>query len=333
MIQVGIIAPSSVIPKIEFEIGADYLAKNGFELSIHPSVYGQHYFYSGSDEARAQAILDFAFDPGIQAIWAARGGYGATHLLPLLEKATRKKKPKKKTFLGYSDSTALMEFMRTRWGWDTIHAPMPSLRTFSLLQPGEWNFLMDSIRHSCLKKPVYPVRFELEPVYLPKKFKNLEAPVVGGNLAVWNSLLGTPYVGNARGKILFFEEISENVARINRFVHHLEQAGGFKGVKAVVLGDFTDCNDTAPQVLQIKPNEDEHFEEHLRHPKNESLGFLRSLYEPWEALDFVFRSLGERNQIAVFKGLPIGHGKNHFSLSLGKKHQLKKDGTFIQLKK
>ena len=141
-------------------------------------------------------------------------------------------------------------------------------------------------------------------------------------------MIGTPYAGNARGKILFFEEVSENVARINRFVHHLEQAGGLKGVKALVLGDFTDCNDTAPQVLQVRPAEDENFEEQLRHPKNESLGFLRSLYEPWVALDYVFQSLGERNQIPVYKGLPIGHGKNHFSLFLGKKHHLKKNGVF-----
>jgi muramoyltetrapeptide carboxypeptidase LdcA involved in peptidoglycan recycling len=118
------------------------------------------------------------------------------------------------------------------------------------------------------------------------------------------------------------------MARINRMVHHLEQSGGLKGVKAIVLGDFLDCNDTVPQCLQHQPPNDLHFTEYLRHPPKEFMGPLRTAISSSEALDFVFSSLGERNQIAVYKGLPIGHGPNFHSISLGKKASLKKDGKF-----
>jgi muramoyltetrapeptide carboxypeptidase len=330
-IRLGIIAPASVIPKVEFEIGVQCLERNGFEVNVHPQVYDQHMFYAGSDDIRAQSLLDFAYDHETQAVWCARGGYGATHLLPYLEKASRKKKPKKKTLLGYSDATALMEFVRTQWGWNTIHAPMPSLRTFSILKPAEWSLLVDSIHNAVSNTRLQPSRFDLTEVYAPKGFKKLDAAVVGGNLAVWNSMIGTPYAGNAKGKILFFEDIHENVARINRMLHQLEQSGGLKGAKGIILGDFTECNDTVPQCLQVRLPQTSEYEELLRHPPAEMMGYLRSIYPPWEALDWVFGSVGERLKIPVFKGLPVGHGSNHFSLVLGKKHSLKANGSFQQI--
>lgn len=327
-IKIGIVAPSSVIPKVEFELGIEHLQLREFKTEVHLSVFGEYYFYPGSDQERANAFLEYAFRDDLDAIWCARGGYGATHLLPFLEKATRRKKPKKKVLLGYSDATALLEFVRTNWGWKTIHAPMPSLRTFGLLTPEEWDSVDSLIRQHCRKEKHRSLSFDLNPVFVPKKFKEVQAPMVGGNLAVWNSMIGTPYAGNARGKILFFEEIQENIARINRMVHHLEQSGGLKGVKAIVLGDFLDCNDTVPQCLQQHPGAGTDFTETLRHPPKELMGPLRMPLPTPEALDFVFRSMGERNQIAVFKGLPVGHGPNFYSIELGSKVSLKKNGKF-----
>ncbi len=331
MIRIGIVATSSVVPKIEFNLGVEHLKANGFEVEVHSTVLEQDGFYPATDELRARAFLDFAFRDDLQALWCARGGYGATHLLPFLEKASRKKKPKKKLLLGYSDATALMEFARTRWGWKTIHAPMPSLRTFSILPAAEWSQLLNLIDYEVLKKPLKPTKFKLEPIFIPKGFKKAEAPVVGGNLFVWNSLLGTPYVGKASGKILVLEEIGENMGRVNRMLHHLEQAGGFKGAKALVLGDFTDCNDTVAQTIQRLPGAGEVGDSFLKSPPASVMAPIRQVMPPQDALTYVFRALGERNQLPVFKGLPIGHGDQHFSVDLGRSHILRVDGTFIQI--
>lgn len=315
-IKVGVIAASSVVPKVELELGIKTLEKAGFEVVVHPSVHGEHWFYPAKDQERADALLKYAADPTIDILWCGRGGYGATNLLPLLKKGSVRKKFKKKIIIGYSDATALLEFARVNWKWKTLHAPMLALKTFSDLKPKEWATLIDSINRFMgreKKKEIYS--YPLKPVYIPKNFKKLEAQVVGGNLSVWNAMIGTPYAGNARGKILFLEDLQENVARINRMLHHLEQSGGLKGVKAIVLGDFTECNDTVPQVFKSVPKD-------LRNPSKEELQPLRKTNNATESLHYIFNALGERTGIPIFSGAPIGHGENQSTLALGEKHLL-----------
>ena len=89
-ISVGIVAASSTVPKVEFEIGVEHLRAAGFEVTTHPQVLEQHFTFAGTDERRAQAIYEYATDPNIDVIWMARGGYGAGRLLPILEQMTRK---------------------------------------------------------------------------------------------------------------------------------------------------------------------------------------------------------------------------------------------------
>jgi muramoyltetrapeptide carboxypeptidase len=315
-LHIAIIAPSSVVPAAELRAGVDFLEKKGFNLDIHPTVFGQDYFYPANDNTRASVILDYAFREDIDVLWFARGGYGATHLLPLLKKATIKKKPKKKTLLGFSDATAILEFVRVNWGWNTIHAPMPSGKTFPHLKPSEWTSVLEQLELATIGRKVGSLSAassfsSLKPVFLPKNTtakKVITAPLVGGNFSVWNSLIGTPYAGNAKAKILFLEDIQENIARLNRMIHHLEQSGGFKGVKAIVLGDFLDCNDT---VMKINDQP------------------IRKLYPADEALDYIFRQLGERLQIPIWKNVPAGHGPNFHALSLGRKYSLNPQGKLI----
>ena len=214
--------------------------------------------------------------------------------------------------MGYSDATALLEFMRIHWGWNSIHAPMPSGKTFPQLKPSEWASIMEQLDVATSGRKTASLTSSsfssLKPVFLPKNNKSktaISAPLVGGNLSVWNAMLGTPYAGNAKGKILFLEDVQENIARINRMIHHLEQSGGLKGVKAIVLGEFLDCNDTVMKV-DNQP--------------------IRKTYPSDEALDYVFRLLGERLQIPIWKNVPVGHGPNHHALSLGKRYTLGTNG-------
>jgi len=331
MIRVGIVAPSSVIPKVEFEIGERFLEHEGFSVECHPSIFGEYFFYPAPDLERAEALIEFSKRDDLDVIWCARGGYGATHLLPYLDRAKKSLKTKKKKVLvGYSDATALLEWVRVNLGWKTLHAPMPSLRTFSLLAAEEWQPLKAMLSECVTKKKQTKARYShiLSPIFLPKGFTTVEAPLVGGNLFVWNTLIGTRNAGNARGKILFLEEIQENAGRMNRMMHHLEQAGGLKATRAIVLGDFLDCPDSVPLCLKSPPSPGVDLEAYLKSPPKEAMGFLRTVHAPEETLDFIFRGVGERNQIPIFKGLPVGHGPNHHTLFLGQKHSLQKNGKF-----
>jgi len=333
MIKIGIVATSSVIPQTEFEMGVEHLKRSGFEVEVHPLTLNEYYLYPASDADRAQALIEFSERPDLDVIWCGRGGYGATHLLPYLNRWKRSLKGrrlKKKTLLGFSDITALLEWYRVNFKWETLHAPMPSLRTFSVLPRAEWLGLMNLLKVSLKKEKLDQDSFALEPIYSPRDFKSVTAPLVGGNLAVWNALLGTPDQGSTRGKLLFLEEIQENLGRINRMVHHLDQAGGLKGCRGIVLGDFTDCNDSVPTGLRMAPPEgsSQARTRYLEAPPKEALGPLRASYSTLEGLDFIFRPLGEKYRIPIYSGLPVGHGSSHHSLYLGRKHTLDRKGNF-----
>src|SRR3954468_8145040 len=90
-IPVGIFAASSIVPPIEFAFGIEHLKKFGFDARVADQVSAHHFMFPGTDEARAQSIYNFAIDPTVQVLWAARGGYGAGRLLPILENLTKQR--------------------------------------------------------------------------------------------------------------------------------------------------------------------------------------------------------------------------------------------------
>src|SRR5206468_1215154 len=103
-LTVGIVAPCSVVPLVEFGAGAEHLRSLGFDVRVHDQVRHHHFTFAGTDEARAGAFFEYASDPAIDVVWSARGGYGASRLVPILARLTREKgKPGKKLVVGSSD--------------------------------------------------------------------------------------------------------------------------------------------------------------------------------------------------------------------------------------
>src|SRR5207248_10154220 len=156
------------------------------------------------------------------------------------ELTAKQGKPGKKLLVGYSDVTVLHEYVRTRWGWSTLHAPMPAASNFAKLDADEWRAIVDYIG----KKHAAPP-WERKPLTwmtaAPKS--TLRAELIGGNLSLWASLIGTPYAQSGRGKIIFLEDVDEAFYRIDRMMTQLAQAGALDGAAAIVLGDFSNCND------------------------------------------------------------------------------------------
>jgi muramoyltetrapeptide carboxypeptidase len=317
--MIGLVAPSSRVPRIELKLGVEKLRRAGLPLKVHPQCAKSFRYFAGSDEDRAQAILDYAADPNIEIIWCARGGYGAARLLPLLEKQSRRKISRGKLLIGYSDSTALFDFVRKRWGWSVLHASMPGLRSFLQVTPEEWRSLLAFVRKSPLDRPWGDLR--LKHVGGTKPRSVIEGEVIGGNLAVWSSLAGSPYFPQAKGRILFFEEVSEYPYRIDRMITQIELAGGFDGVKAIMLGDFLDCKDSAPKSLKKMPARG-FLDPLLKKPKPEDLAPLRKTLNEKKLIPELFAEIGERHRIPVFAGFPGGHGPGHHSLPIGGHYSL-----------
>lgn len=320
-ISVGIVAASSTVPKVEFDIGVEHLRAAGFKVTTHPQVLEHHFTFAGTDDRRADAIYEYANDPNIDVVWMARGGYGAGRLLPMLEEMTRKRgKPKqRKLLIGYSDVTVLHEFVRSRWGWCTLHAPMPSASNFSLLKESEWKATLDLIHG---RKPAnvwndQPLRFLNR-----APDKAIESELVGGNLSLWASVMGTPFAPATNGRMVFLEDIGEPFYRIDRMMTQLVQADSFKGVRALILGDFTNCNDEDNQCL-APPDASIDPRTLLNNPAAKKQS-LRKVYQQPEAFQEIFAHL----PIPVAIGLPVGHGPNFAPLPLGAKYRLTPDGRF-----
>jgi muramoyltetrapeptide carboxypeptidase len=322
-ITIGVIAPSSQVPAIELKLGLDALRAEGFRLKLHPQVRKSHLFFAGSDEDRARAFFDYAVDPALDALWCARGGYGALRLLPLLEKFTAERGiPERKLLVGYSDATVLLEYVRSRWGWAVLHAPMPSMRSFTVLKKSEWTSIVRSVQGA--KEPVDWNGIRLKFHGRPPRHA-IEAPLVGGNLTSWNSLTGTPYEPRAKGKILFFEDIDESLYRLDRMIRQLQTAAGLEGVRAIVLGDFLNCGDYSPEVLKRAPAA-RSLKRMLMSPRKGELRPLRKVYSDRAGLLEVFGSVASRLKIPLAYGLPAGHGPGRAPVPLGADYILYTDG-------
>ncbi|HYO08685.1 MAG TPA: LD-carboxypeptidase [Tepidisphaeraceae bacterium] len=311
-VRVGIFAASSPVPEIELAAGLEHLRAGGFEPVVHAQVPKRHFTFAGSDDERAAAICDFAYDDSIDVLWAARGGYGAGRLLPILDRLTAHRgapPPKGKLIVGYSDVTVLHEYARSRWGWSTLHAPMPSASGFPRLDVMEWRAIVAYVRG----RPADPpwAHATLRWLTAPPA-GDIEAELIGGNLALWSSLAGTPYAQPARGKILFLEDTDEPFYRIDRMMTQLAQSGALDGAAAIVLGDFTQCRDESAQCLADAATG-------TKRP-------LRKTYEQPEAWQHIFADLGHHLGVPVAQGLPVGHGPHYAPLPLGARYALTTNG-------
>ena len=313
IVNVGIFAASSIVPEIEFRAGVEHLKRSGFAPRVQPQVSDQWFMFPGSDEDRAQSIYELASDDSVDVLWAARGGYGAGRLLPLLERITaaRGVPAKKKLLVGYSDVTVLHEFVRTRWGWSTLHAPMPAASNFAKLDEKEWRAIVDYVRGVAADAPWQHAQLAWMEGARPRPFP-IRAELIGGNLSLWAALAGTPWQPSAAGKIVFLEDVDEAYYRIDRMMVQLEQAGMLNGAAAIVLGDFTDCHDEN-NTCRASETGDE------RKP-------LRKVFEQSEAWPHLFDRVARATGVPIATGLPVGHGPHYAPLPLGARYELSPDG-------
>src|SRR5436190_12879926 len=309
-LRVGILATSSCVPQVELHMGLQLFHEAGFEAVVHEQCAKQSFTFAGEDQERAGALWEFARDESIDVLWCARGGYGATRLLPILRELTQRYgAPRKKLLVGYSDVTVLHEFVRAHWNWSTLHAVMPAAHGFTHLPAQQWAATVSAVRRQANVEPWAPHRLEF---LANAPFETIEAPLVGGTLTLWAALCGTVDQPSAQNKMLFFEDLAETWYRIDRMVTQLLHAGAFDGARAIILGDFKDCNDEKTLVRKDRESDE-------RIP-------LRRVYSQRECMDETFGKLGEKLKIPIAVGLPVGHGPNFWPLPLGAKYQLAGDG-------
>jgi muramoyltetrapeptide carboxypeptidase len=223
---VGVVSPAAAIDREHLERGVTALERLGFRVKVSRHALDRAAIVAGSDAVRARELQAFFADPEVDAIFAARGGYGAGRILPLLDFAAIARTPK--VFMGFSDATFLLNALVGRAGMVCFHGPMVAMDFARGLREA-------SLAHLRRLLAGETGRFEL-PAHAALKGGVAEGEIVGGCLSLVAAAIGTPYAPPFDGAILFLEDTGEKAYRIDRMLVQLGQAGVLQRVAAVVFG-------------------------------------------------------------------------------------------------
>lgn len=223
---IGVVSPASAIDREYLERGAAALERLGFRVKLSRHALDRAGIMAGSDAVRARELAAFFADPGVDAIFAARGGYGCGRLLPLLDFAAIARTPK--VFLGFSDATFILNALVARASMVCFHGPMVAMDFARGLSAASLDHLRRLLAGE-LESFTLPARAALRPGVA-------EGEVVGGCLSMVAATIGTPYAPPLDGAILFLEDTGEKAYRIDRMLVHLGQAGMLGRIAGLVFG-------------------------------------------------------------------------------------------------
>lgn len=229
--SIAIVAPAGILNgKKEAIDQAKILAESwGLKVMIGDFVFEDNNHFAGTDKERAQDFQEALDNPNIKAIWCARGGYGSVRILDKLDFTKFKETPK--WVIGYSDITALHSDIHNL-GIETIHGIMGASMIFD---PNDTVESKETLRKALFGE-------ELSYDIPPSKYNvvgEVEGDLIGGNLTILLTMLGSDSQLKTDGKILFIEEIGEYKYHIDRMLQSLKRAGYFTNLKGLIVGDMT----------------------------------------------------------------------------------------------
>ncbi len=280
-------------------IATEALQALGFRVRHGAHLRGRYGQFGGSDAQRAEDINTQFADPQVAGILAMTGGSGCNRIVDRLDYGLIARRPK--FFGGFSDLTSLVNAIHQRSGLVTFHAPV-AVSEWNAFSVAHFRALVMNAEAPLLKNPSGERGDHL--VQTQDRITTLRGGrarghLVGGNLAVLASLVGTPYFPDCRGAILFLEEINEYIYRVDRMLSTLRLAGVLEQLAGVVIGKFTKCE------------------------PGDGFGTL--------TLDEVFDDYFLPLQVPVYRGAMIGHIKRKFTLPVGAEAEIDADAGTLQI--
>lgn len=274
---VGITATARKIDLENLAPAIQLLESWGLKVVIGRTIGKEENQLAGPDWLRATDFQEMLDNPNIKAIWGAKGGYGTVRIIDKIDFTNFKKKPK--WVVGFSDMTILHSHINNM-GIGTLHAMMALSTKTAAPESSE-----------SLRKALFGEKLEYRvPCHNFNREGKAEGELVGGNLSVLFSLMGSKSEINYNGKILFIEDLDEYLYHIDRMMMNLKRNGYFDGLKGMVIGGMTSMND------------------------NEI---------PWgkDALEII-QDVTKGFSFPVVYNFPAGHLKDNRALILGKKVSL-----------
>ncbi len=232
--KIAIVAPARKISREEIAFAVKWIEKKGFVPVFDDRLFAEYHQLAGDDDFRASVMQDYLDRDDIDAIFCARGGYGTIRIVDKLDFSKFEKHPK--WIVGYSDVTVLHAKMQ-QLGYKSIHATMP------INFPDNTKDALESLYNALIGN------------------KN-NNHIVGGNLSVLYSMLGSDLFPETDGKVLFIEDLDEYLYHIDRMMMGLKRAGKLAHLQGLIVGAFSDMHDntipfgmTAKEIISEKVKE------------------------------------------------------------------------------
>lgn len=230
---IGIVAPAWAFDPRAFKKGVDKLKKLDFQVKYDRSIFDEHWSMAGHDRERAEQINRMFADKEVKAIFCAAAGYGSIRTIPYLNKTIIKNNPK--IFLGYSDITILLAYLYKTANMVVFHGPVVAEEIHERMNHITLDYLLHAITQ------VYPLGQLQFPNLKPLKPGKATGILVGGNMSLIVNAIGTPYEINTVNKILYLEDIGEDLEVIDSYLMQLKLAGKLKKVKGIIFGRMIGC--------------------------------------------------------------------------------------------
>jgi muramoyltetrapeptide carboxypeptidase len=290
---IGIAATARWVTNEQLQTAIDRFTSWGLRVKVAPNVHTLHFQLAGNAEQRADGLQSLLDDEEVKAVIIARGGYGTVHTIDLLDFSRFESNPK--WIAGYSDITVLHAHLNSR-GIATIHSTMP------ISFPDATEEAIENLRKALFGELV-SFKSTGEDLFQP-----VSGVVMGGNLSVLYSLLGSDSWREIPDVILFIEDVDEMLYHLDRMLWGLYRSGILSNVKAIICGGFT----------QMKDN-------------TKAFGFPSD--NPWGADEYtIIRSIAEKLQVPVAFGFPAGHLSDNRAFYLGRRATLNCEGGYPDLR-
>jgi muramoyltetrapeptide carboxypeptidase len=295
--SIGVVVPAGPLNRERIDRAFKRVEARGYRIKTYGDIYRSRGYLAGDDATRAAEFMAAFEDPETTAVWSGRGGYGVMRILDRIDFDIIRRRPK--VFVGFSDITALHISIQERAGFVSFHGPnlqdgfgkpddTPAANETALWQmigaesnggkATEFTYDLSAVEGTNLKTI---------------RGGTATGRLTGGNLATLVGLLGTPYDLDTAGCVLFLEDVSERVYRIDRYLTQLRLAGKFDALAGVLLGSFS-------------------YDEGDEADSQEKVAAL---------LSEVFSPLG----VPVLAGFPAGHEKYNLALPMGARVKIDAD--------
>ncbi|MFN9743314.1 MAG: LD-carboxypeptidase [Acidobacteriota bacterium] len=285
---VGLISPATPVSDPDLLQKAERTINYfGWKVNWGRSVGKKSGYFGSSVAERVTDLHEMFADPAVDAVFAIRGGYGSSQILDQIDYELIRKNPK--IFVGYSDITAMHLAIYQKTRLVTFHSPVPLSPFTKYTQRHFLRAITEAVPNGVVTNPVESN--ELRPQHPLRTIVPGKAtgPLVGGNLTLISTLMGTPYEIDTRGAIFFIEDVGEEPYRIDRMLTQLRLAGKFDQAAGVIFGECSDCTPS-----DFRP-------------------FVAAGFSLGEVVDAILGPL----KIPVLAGMTIGHTAEQLTLPLG----------------